>query len=180
MRQFQMANGRWQMVDVLRSRGGYSLVELMVVLTVFSVLVLVATQALLLSLKSTAKSEALGKVKENIEYAVSVMERQLHSAKEVVPCPNPDPLNLSFISLDGSTLEFACKNPGEDGYISSGAGGRLTSEDVSVISCSFSCSLNPGIPPQVEISIAVEDKSASAGAQKARATSKSTVLLRQY
>lgn len=162
------------------SQRGYSLVEIMVVLALFAILVLVATQTLLLSLRSANKSEALGRVKENLEYSVSIMERYLRGAKSITTtCPNTDTNTLSFIDKDDVARTFSCVNPGVDGYINLNTN-RLTDQKISVLSCTIACSTVIGSPPSVEITIVAQDKSSVPGADQAQATSKTTVVLRQF
>ncbi|MBI2103913.1 prepilin-type N-terminal cleavage/methylation domain-containing protein [Candidatus Woesebacteria bacterium] len=161
---------------------GYSLFELMVVMTLFAILMLVATQSLLLSLKSSTKSESLGRVKENLEYVISVMERQLHSAKSVYACTptciSANTKRLDYINQDGIASFFSC-TIGADGYIASGSA-RITSDEVAISDCSFTCCQQTGTPPEVMIKVSAEDKTSSTGEQKARATTETRVLLRQY
>lgn len=198
----QSTNAGYTLIRTLRRKdrinsihSGYSLIEIMVVLTLFSLLVLVATQTLMVSLRTASKSESIGKVKENLEFAVNVMERQLRSAKSVVDtCPlspaiDSTPLSLTYLDQNGVEASFACQNIGVDGYVASGSAtligsgvgaARLTNQSVSITSCSITCSANTGAPTSITISLTAEDKSSLPGAERAAATSQTTVSLRQY
>ncbi len=160
-------------------REGYSLIELMVVMSLFTLLILVSTQTLFLSIKQTTKSEALNKVNENVEHVVSVMERQIRNAKSIVQCPNTNTSTISYITSSGVQSSFSCVNTGTDGYITSDSS-ILTDSSISIVSCTITCQLNTAAPPSVTFNIEAQSKSATLGAEKARATSKTTVLLRQY
>ena len=59
---------------------GYSLVELLVAVSLFSVIILITSQAIVLSLRSSRKGESLITVRENIDYAFGVMERHINCA----------------------------------------------------------------------------------------------------
>lgn len=165
--------GNWKI-----AHGGYSLIELLVVITIFSFLVIISTQTLLLSLRGTRRSEATVKVKENLEYAVAIMERQFHSAGDVNPCPNPDTTRVDYTNQDGIGTFFSCEDLGADGFITSGPA-RLTSEDVSVTDCELTCGLQDGITPYVQIKITAEDKNPTPGVTRAKATSQTQIQLRQ-
>ncbi len=158
---------------------GYSLIEIMVVFTIFAILMLVATQTLLLSLRGANKSEAVTKVKENVELAVGVMERQIRSAKAVSGCSSATPTTLSFINADGVNSDFTCNDVGANGYISTG-GSRITNQNISIIGCSLICTENIGAPETVTISITAQDNSQLSSVERARAESRTTVQLRQY
>lgn len=158
---------------------GYSLIEIMVVMTLFALLILVATQTLLLSLRGTAKSESISEVKENLEFAVTTMERQIRNAKSITPCPNTNPLVLNYETVGGVSSSFSCVNPGVDGYIASGSA-KMTNNEISITECTITCTFQAGIPESVSIRVVAQDKSTLPGAERARAESSTTVLLRQY
>src|SRR3990170_3264778 len=98
---YKMANTMSQMSNVkcqmskrgglprqhLRSFGrGYSIVELLVVVTIFTFLAIIVTQAVVLTLRGSRKGESLISVRENLDYAFAVMERQLRSARSITSC----------------------------------------------------------------------------------------------
>jgi len=158
---------------------GYSLIELLIVLSIFSILVMVATQTLVISLQNASKSESISKVKENVEYAMTVMERQLRNAREIVACPNPSTDAIEYLTYEGVTTGFACINTGTDGYIASGDT-RLTNENISVTSCSIRCVFTPGAAPYVNIQIEAEDKDTFSGSAKNPIYTETQVLLRSF
>lgn len=162
----------------MKKSGGYSLIEIMVVLTLFALLILVSTQTLIISLRNTGKSEAIGKVKENLDLAINVMERQLRNAKSIVTCPNASPLRIDYLDAAGVATFFSC-TVGTNGSVASGSA-RLTGSNISITSCSLSCIRQSGVPDAVTISLSAEDKSTVSGAERAKASNQTTVLLRQY
>ena len=114
---------------------GMSLVETLVVLTVFITVVLITSQALFSALKGSKKSEVTVKVKQAANYVQSVMERELHSAASTSSCSSS---RVDYTDSAGSAKFFECKSVGPNGYIDS-SGGRITPSDVAVTSCSLSC-----------------------------------------
>lgn len=159
-------------------QAGFSLLEILVVLVVFSFLGIIVAQSLLFTLRGTRKSETLDLVRENTEFAISVIERQLHNADTVFPCPNPDDKVLDYFDEEGTAASFSCLNIGENGYIASGSG-RLTSETVSVTECSLVCSPGGAAPPKVEVTLTAKTKGAS-GTEGASVTSATNIILRTY
>ncbi len=167
----------------MRKIKGFSLIEILVVLAVFSILALIVTQGIFVTLRGAKKSEVTARVKENLAYALSVMERQLHNATEVTPCPNASPTKLDYKDENGKTAYFSCQNVGAAGYVaSSSATVRLTADDVSVTACAFTCATPPpGVnsPPSVDINITAQDALTS-GVEGAQVTTSTKIYLRSY
>lgn len=168
---------------MINDKSGFSLIEILVVLAIFSILAIVVTQGIFVTLRSARKSETTSRVKENLAYATAVMERQLHNASEVTPCPNTSPTRLDYKDEDGKTSYFSCQSVGPSGYVASGSASiRLTSDSVSVTSCSFACATPaPGVdsPPSVDINITASD-AVTLGVEGAQVTTSTKVFLRSY
>lgn len=162
----------------MRKKNGFSLLEILVVLVVFSFLSIVVSQSLLLTLRGARKSETLGFVRENTDFALSTMERQLHNAERVFPCPNPDSRVLNFNDENGRPVSFSCLQIGEDGYVASGSG-RLTSEEVAVTACSLVCNPGGAAPPTIEISLTAKARGAT-GSEASVVSTSTNVILRTY
>jgi prepilin-type N-terminal cleavage/methylation domain-containing protein len=162
------------------NKKGISLIEILVVITVFSVLGILASRAILLTIRGTKKSDSLIKVRGNLDYSMAIIERQLRNASQVSPCPNIDTLTLNYLDNEGIAASFSCHDIATEGYVASGSA-RLTSDEIKVTSCSFACtpSLSAGLPPSVSITFIGEDVSTS-GVESARVTITSKILLRTY
>ena len=162
------------------SKKGYTLIELLVVLMVFSVLTVLVVQSLALSLRGSRKSENITQVRENVEYALNVMDRLLRGAKSVTSCTGTQ---IAYVDNSDFPTQFDCLG-GVEGYIASGSGNlRLTSDSV-FIDCDtnpvFTCPVPlPGVPPLVEVSIDGRDANSSE-AEGASVTSRTRILLRAY
>jgi len=161
-----------------KNENGFSLLEILVVLVVFSFLAIVVSQSLLFTLRGTRKSETISSVRENIDFAIAVMERQLHNAELVYPCPNPDDKVLAFRDQNGKAVNFSCLNIGEEGYVASGSG-RLTNDAVAVTSCSLKCNPGGNAPPSVEIELTGKASGAK-GSEASIVSSATTIILRSY
>lgn len=173
----------------LHMRKGFSLVEMLVVIFIFSILGVVTTQSLALSLRGSKKSESIGAVKENLEYTVSTMERLLRNAKSIdVTACNASQNRLDYVDEYGVSAYFECSNA--DARVASGSATTstiMTSNQVEIL-CSaagyspFSCqeSADPNSPPSVSIELHGRDADLGSGVEGADVTVKTKVLLRTY
>ncbi len=159
---------------------GISLIEILIVIGIFAVLGILSTSAVLLSLQGSKKGDAQVKVRENLDYAISIIERQLRNAESISLCPNTNPLVISYSDSNDISTSFSCLNVGSAGYVASGSA-RLTNEEISVTACSFTCTAGSGsTPPKVAINIKAVD-AASQGSKEGAAVSISTEInLRTY
>jgi len=158
---------------------GFSMVELLVVLGIFSFVVVITTQSLIDTLRGSRKSESIISVKENLNLAFSVMERQVRNAQSVEPCSGSPETQITFKDASGVTGNFSCVGIGAGGYITWNAV-RLTSDKVDVTSCEMTCvSGGFGAPPYVRVYISAKDAVAS-GAEGAEVSSETRIMLRTY
>ncbi len=159
---------------------GFSLIEILVVITIFAVLGIIVTSSIVLTLQGTKKSESLIKVRENLNYSLAVIERNIRNANSIPVCPEEDSSAINYLDQYGQATSFSCANTGqEDSYIASGSS-RLTTDAIKLIGCSFVCTpSDSSTPPFVTIDLIVEDASAS-GSQKAEVTASTQIYLRNY
>ncbi|KKQ98745.1 MAG: General secretion pathway protein H [Candidatus Woesebacteria bacterium GW2011_GWB1_39_12] len=167
------------------SEAGFSLIEMLVVVAVFSILAIVATQSLSSSLRGSKKSESQVIVRENVDFALSTMERLLRNAKSITSCsPTSTLIYIDEYEKPGVT-SFQCITSGTDTYIASVSGSpavsvRLTSPDVRITNCSiFVVCQNLTKPHSVDISIQAE-RSGVTGAEGSQIIESTKILLRNY
>ena len=157
---------------------GMSLVEILIVVAVFAVLGVLTAQSVMITLRGSRKSEAQIKVRENVNYAFSIIERQLRSADEITACPNPNPLTISYKTLEGQISTFTC-TVGASGYIASGSG-RLTSTDVAVDRCTISCQKgNENLPAKVSVAVTAHETNTS-GIETGVVSMQTEIVTRNY
>ncbi|MCH7641077.1 prepilin-type N-terminal cleavage/methylation domain-containing protein [Patescibacteria group bacterium] len=176
LRQF-IGNWKLKIGNSCRRQAGFSIVELLVVTMIFSILAVLTTQSIFLTLRGSRKSESLVAVRENVDYAFAIMERQIRNAQSI-DCP--DPVTLNYTDEHGASSSFTCETLGPDTYINSGSG-RLTNSEVT-ITCSsiFICDAGGGgVPPSVRIEISAQ-AAESFGAEGAEITTSTRILLRSY
>lgn len=155
---------------------GFSLIEILVVLSVFVLLVFISNQIFFSTLRGTSKTQATTAVKQNGNYAVSVIQRSLRNSKRLVSCTATFE-RVDYYDADGNQTFFSCVGVGtEDAYIASGSA-RLTSEDVKVTACTISCKVS-AVPQETEINFTLEKKGAARVEEKAAFDFKTRVVLR--
>lgn len=164
----------------VKSLQGMSLLEIIVVVAIFAILGIITTRAVILTLSGSKKSETQVKVRENLDFAMGVIERQIRNADAVSQCPNSNSSILNYTDQNGITTSFSCINlGGSDPYVASGSA-RLTSSEVAVTTCKFTCQPGNSInPPSVSVSIELKSKM-GVGVQATSISSTTQIFLRNY
>lgn len=166
------------MIKNIKNKKGFSLVEILIVISVFGVIGILATRSVFLTLRGAKKSESLVRVRENINFSLAVIERQLRNA-ESITCPNPSSSILNYISLEGTVTSFSCLTASPTSYVASGSA-RLTSDDIQITQCSFTCTQSDlNNPPSVKITLTAED-TLTTGIEKGSVSSQTEIILRNY
>lgn len=176
------------MIILNNKRSGFSLIETLVVVSVFAIVSLIVSRATAVSLVGSRKSDASTQVRENLSLAVSVLERHLRSAREITSnCTGTPGSFISYIDENGSAAGFYC-NPSTsctsstNTYVASGSAlARITNPDkVCITHCQFICAATGvGTPPGVRISIEGRSKEAS-GIEDTSIRLETGVSLRAY
>ncbi|OGM15384.1 hypothetical protein A2V56_03090 [Candidatus Woesebacteria bacterium RBG_19FT_COMBO_42_9] len=157
-----------------RETGGFSVIEILVVVLVFVTLAVLATESLLLSLRGSKRSESSIGVRENLNYALSIMERQLHNAESITLCT---PTEITYTDTNALTAKFSCDLT--NGFVASSSA-QLTSSEVRITACNFTCTTgSAGIPASVSISLTAEDAD-SGGLEQQQVTTNTQIMLRTY
>lgn len=170
----------------IKSEKGMSLLEILVVIAVFAILGILVTRSVILTLQGVKKTESLIRARENLDYSLGIIERQLRNASSIPQCPSINPLVINYLNQDGSPASFSCINPGgNDSSIASGSGtpvayANLTTNTINIVSCSFICTPSTNAtPPVVNISLGVQDALAT-GIQGSIVTADTQISLRNY
>lgn len=164
------------MIDKLKSKrsSGFSLVETLVVITLFAIVGILSTRAIVISVQGSKKGSASVTVRENLNYSLAVMERLIRNANDITTCISNQ---INYHDERGVEANFSCV-AGNNGYIAS-ASARLTSTEVAVTDCSFTCVLE-SVPPSVTIEVTARDKNTTSPKEGAQLTVSSKILLRTY
>lgn len=160
----------------MKNKKGVSLFETLIVIVLFAALGLLTTRIILLSLRGSTKSSAIVRVRENLDYAISVIERNVRNADSLLPCTSD---TITYVDSNSKTGYFKCFEGEKDGYVASGSA-RLTNTDISITSCTITCETESSSDmPWVEISLAGKD-AAKTGIESASADISTRIYLRQY
>ncbi len=161
---------------------GFSLIEMLVVMFLFAILAFIVTQSTLQSFRGTRKVDASSKVRDNLDFAASLVERNIRNAKLITspnPCVGASLGNISYTTQTGTTGSYTCSG-GANQYLSDGTGARITSTDIVLTTCSFTCTLNGVYNPPI-IDFVFAGKAANAAAtDESFATISRRVILRVY
>lgn len=168
----------------LKIDSGMSLLEILVVVAIFAILAILTTQAVILTIRGSKKTESLVRVRENLNYSMGIIERQIRNSDSVTDCTNEDTTSITFTDQDGNPSKLSCINvvpDSNDGYIASGSASlRLTSDTVNVTSCSFYCDdSSTNSPPSVSVYLEAQDK-ATSGIQGSKVSVSNRIYLRSY
>lgn len=88
---------------------GFTMLELLIVVLIFGILGAIASSSLFSLLKGASKTEIVKEVKQNGDYALSVMEQQIRNARDIASsCAGVSSNAVSIINPDNSQTEFSC------------------------------------------------------------------------
>lgn len=133
---------------------GFTLIELLVVTVIFISISAMAVSFLFSTLSGGGKAEAIKEVRQNGSYALSIMEKLIVSSRRVECNPNPG-TSMSITAIDNSVATISCIDDATNGKRIASGSGFLTTSNVSVSDCTFTCTPGSGIPATVEIDFTV-------------------------
>jgi prepilin-type N-terminal cleavage/methylation domain-containing protein len=131
---------------------GFTLLEILVVISLIGLISVTASGFLIVSLRSSSKANVMKEVRQSGSYALSVMEGMILTSASV-GCTPPHTINVK--DKDGRLTTFSCQ---EGGTISSSSA-NLTSASLTVTegSCNFSCDKKEsGFPTKVHIEFVLQ------------------------
>ena len=145
---------------------GFSLVEILVVVVILGILIATGGSLLMNILGSTSKSRVFTEVRQNGQYAIGLMERQIRNARSLDGYDTLSGQWLVIENSDGETYTtFSCQDldPGPDDDLAltrevsdnPGVEQRLTGASVEVVDCNNVFSVTEGVegasPDEVRI-----------------------------
>lgn len=141
------------------NKKGFSLIEVLVVLSIFVLIAIIANQLLFPVFRGSEKTGAAIIVKQNGNYAISVIQRELYNSKGVFDCAAN---RVTYFDADGELTSISCSiGSGSKIFLASRSGARdLTSSEVEVESCTITCP--PPSPPYKQVGIEFTLKKAGA------------------
>ncbi len=138
---------------------GFTLIEVLVSIGLFVTIATISSTLFITILKNTSKTNVDQSVKQEGDYALSIITRMARNARQVIDCGEGTGDQIEIQTSDEQLTVFSCH---EDGYLASN-GARLTSNRVQLDACSFLC--QPGgnefEPDQIVINFSLSDTSGS-------------------
>lgn len=162
----------------MKKESGMSLIEILIVVGIFAVLGILTTRAVILTIGGGKKSENLIKIRENINYSLGVIERQLRNADSITDCSNANTRRVDYLDQNGRSSSFSCAGIGNStiGYVASGSA-RLTSDTIDITNCSFTC--QSGLQRSIKITLEAKESTAI-GTANSVVSASTEVFLRNY
>ncbi|OGG25178.1 hypothetical protein A3E42_01290 [Candidatus Gottesmanbacteria bacterium RIFCSPHIGHO2_12_FULL_40_13] len=168
---------------------GYSLIELLVVITLISVLGTLTAETFLLGIRAQAKSEVMKEVKQNADYVGQVIDNMVRNSIDIeeAQCNSDTGQTLTIQNPDGNYTTFDCT-----GSVMSSISGifpvptvslNLSSTRVAIEECNFRiiCPTPPLNPKYVFLNFKVSQTGSSLPKeQQASIEYQTTVSLRNY
>jgi prepilin-type N-terminal cleavage/methylation domain-containing protein len=163
------------LTKLLKENKGYSLMEMIVVISLLGVVGVIVSGFLITTMKANSKAEITKEVRQNGDYVLSVMQGAILNSLSVGCTP---PNIIRVIDANNQPIVFKCA---ADGISSNSA--KLTGTNVAVKNCDFSCPLSPGKPTKVIINFSIGNKGVDANLRPEEKTTvnfKSEVITRNY
>lgn len=163
---------------------GFTMVELLVVMTIFLSVGGIIVSVLFITFRGTSKSEVVTVVKENGKFALSQMVKSIRYAGSLnnpntcVPTANTPTLTITSLT-DGGQTTFSCPS-NLTSPITSNSAALIDTSKVAVTYCSFTCTQNSLYdPPRITIQFTLTSKS-NGGALEDKSTIpfQSSVIMR--
>jgi len=125
-------------------KNGFTLIEMMIVVGILGIIAVVGSGAFFSILRGSTKTKTLQMVKQNGDYAISVMERMIRNARALTsPTANSTVTSITIKNPDGKETTFSCG--GTPATIASN-GASLLSSEVKVNDCSNIFEVTVGQP----------------------------------
>ena len=174
----------------MRQQAGFSLIELLVAVAIIAGLGTILVQAFFTTTRSGIKVDKLTDVKQNGEYAMSVMERMIRNARSLTALCTSDGAtaipSVAIFNLDGYQTTFACtldSGVTRIASVSSFGTEYLTSKAVTLggTSCdadslAFYCTSIVQVPKSVKVTFQISQKGTSPDAFEKASTSFQTSI----
>lgn len=145
----------------MKSDLGYSLIEVLLVITIVGAIVILLTQSLISTTRISTKVEVTNTVKQSGDFAIRILEQHMMTSKQIASsCNGNASPTLSTVDINGRVSTFQCafdtsNNVNRIASVSGSTTLFLTPENVTLggancndsdMSLLFVCTSTPGRP----------------------------------
>lgn len=166
----------------LYQTSGYSLIEMLIVVSIFVVIAILATQSLMLTFRALRKSEAMINTQRELRYALAVIERGLYNADSIEStCDGLWMPSIQYVDEYYFSTSFSCETDLTNmrGYVASNSAQLTSTQNIDITTCRFKCDVAGDEPTRVDINLTAEDVNTS-GAEGSVMSVNNSILLRSY
>ncbi|MBI4091695.1 MAG: prepilin-type N-terminal cleavage/methylation domain-containing protein [Candidatus Levybacteria bacterium] len=174
----------------LTFREGYTIIELLAVISILVILTGIISGILYSTLHGSSKTKITSEVTQNGNYAISILTNIMSSSTsvtkiggvEIQDCTaNPTGTSISLKNINGDEYNISCSG----NNISSGSTSLINTDQVQIRanSCQFYCNQKAADPyavPILGIEFIIEDKSAELFENRSSSLFKTSVSMRNY
>lgn len=172
----------------LKYQNGYTLIELLSVISILVIISGIVSAILFSTLRGTDKTRITTEVSQNGSYAISVISNAIIDSGSVTQIneidvedctASPSGTQITLRRLNGMATSFSCSN----NNILQDNVELVNSSTVKVVNCSFYCNQKSDDPysiPSVGISFRVEQKTGGFAEQQSSSPFNTSVSMRTY
>lgn len=137
-------------------RSGFTLVELLVAITLFSLAVAVAVGGFVRALRTQRQIVALVSANSNASLAIEQMAREIRTGNNFGACANPcSQLRFQNANKENVTYFFDEQNGSLDRVIDTGAPEAMTAANIKIHYVNFWLLNDPKYPPRITASLGI-------------------------
>jgi len=156
----------------------FTLIEILVVVSLFTIIAVITGQSLIRILGSTSSSNSTARARENLEHALSIMDRALMNAKEVTACTT-SPMRVEYSTNNETGRYFECKDFGGVTTLEQD-GESLVSDEIDLTVCRMTCLTPSGYTSPNAVQIELEGVDIEGAYTSVPVNMQTTIILRSY
>ncbi len=118
------------------NNSGFSLIELMVAVTLFSIVVVISMGAIFTIVDSNKKAQSLKSVMNNLNFAFESMTRSIKTAKSISSPDDSCASSISFTDVDDNSVQYSRDTSGSSGKIKKNSS-SITASEVNIENLKF-------------------------------------------
>lgn len=153
------------MTYLSKNKKGFTLIELMVALGLFSIIMVITTGGFVRFLKTQKQTSSFASVNNSLSVALEQMAKEIRTGKNFstdgASCPSSGAA-LSFVNSKGANVTYYLENGAVKRGPDCSSGQEITGNKVSIGYLTFIVSNNSNYPPRITILIGANPNNESA------------------